>query len=212
MKRIGVFGGTFDPIHFGHLRPALELRDVLGLDEVRFIPSRVPPHRVNPRTPPDVRAEMVARAIEAVPGFVLDERELNRDGPSFTVDTLAELHREEPGSQLILILGMDAFLGLAGWHRPERVFNMAHMVVTHRPGWKADDSTSQEALIRGRERKEPKALIADKTGLVLFVEVTQLEISATAVRITAAAGGDIRYLVPEVVREYIEKNGCYRNI
>lgn len=212
MKRIGVFGGTFDPIHFGHLRPALELRDVLGLDEVRFIPSRVPPHRVRPRTPPEVRADMVARAIADVRGFVLDKRELERGGPSFTVDTLAELHREQPGAQLVLILGMDAFLGLAGWHQPERVFELAHLVVTHRPGWKTDDSTSQEALIRGRVRTDPEELAADKAGAALFMEVTQLEISATAVRVAAAAGGDIHYLVPEVVREFIEENGCYRDV
>ncbi|MDN5865115.1 MAG: nicotinate-nucleotide adenylyltransferase [Gammaproteobacteria bacterium] len=211
MTRIGFFGGTFDPIHFGHLRPALELRDVLGLDEVLFVPCRVPPHRVHPRASPEVRAGMVERAIAGVPGFTLDRRELDRDGPSFTVDSLADLHDERPGAQLLLLLGMDAFLGLGGWHRPERVFELAHLVVTHRPGWKRDEQGGREALIHGRICRRPEELAAEPVGKVLFVEVTQLEISATAVRVSAAANGDVRYLVPEVVREFIEETGCYQN-
>src|SRR5699024_4563080 len=119
VSRVGVFGGTFDPIHFGHLRPALELRDVLALDEVLFVPTRTPPHRGAPVASPAARLGMVERAIAGVPGFVLDRRELERDGPSFTVDTLAALRHERPEAQLILLLGMDAFLGLAGWREPE---------------------------------------------------------------------------------------------
>lgn len=211
MSRVGVFGGTFDPIHFGHLRPSLELRDVLGLDEVLFVPSRVPPHRIQPRTPPEVRAQMVECAIAGVPGFTLDRRELERAGPSFTADTLVELHRERPADQLLLLLGMDAFLGFGGWHRPRLVLERAHLVVTHRPGWKMDDAAGRDGLMRGRICERPEALASEAAGKVLFVEVTQLEISATAVRVSAAANADIRYLVPEVVREFIEETGCYRH-
>ncbi|MGH7058139.1 MAG: nicotinate-nucleotide adenylyltransferase [Acetobacteraceae bacterium] len=212
MSRIGVFGGTFDPIHFGHLRPALELRDVLGLDELLFVPCRMPPHRTQPQASPEVRGEIVARAIAEVAGFTLDLRELERPGPSFTVDTLTELHRERPGAQLVLLLGMDAFLGLGGWREPERLFDLAHVAVAHRPGWKLAENAAPAELIRDRVCADANELAADAAGRILFIEVTQLEISATAVRVLASAGGDIRYLVPEVVREYIEETGCYRNV
>ncbi len=212
MNRIGVFGGTFDPIHFGHLRPALELREALALDELRFVPCRTPPHRFHPVAAPELREEMVARAIAGVPGFVLDRRELDREGPSYTVDTLVELRRELPGAQLVLLLGMDAFLGLAGWHARERLFQFAHIAVTHRPGWVLAEESDLHEWMRGRVVADANALAAESAGRVVFIEVTQLEISATAVRLAAAGGGDIRYLVPEVVREFIEETGCYRNI
>ncbi|MGH8426936.1 MAG: nicotinate-nucleotide adenylyltransferase [Gammaproteobacteria bacterium] len=211
MSRIGIFGGTFDPIHFGHLRPALELRQVLGLDEVRFVPCRIPPHRTPPVAAPDVRREMVVRAIADAPGFVLDRRELDRGGPSYTADTLAELRRESPGAQFALLLGTDAFLGLPGWRDWEHLFDLAHLAVAHRPGWVPGEG-QLSALVRERLVADPAAMWAGPLGRILFVEVTQLEISATAVRETAAAGGDIRYLVPEVVREYIEETGCYQKI
>lgn len=212
MSRIGVFGGTFDPIHLGHLRPALELRGVLGLDELLFVPCRTPPHRTHPRAAAEVRGEMVARAIAEVPGLTLDRRELDRAGPSYTVDTLAELRRQRPGVQLFLLLGMDAFLGLGGWREPERLFELAHVAVAHRPGWRLGENAGPAELIRGRVCSDPAELAGVAAGRIAFIEVTQLEISATAVRVLASAGGDIRYLVPEVVREFIEETGCYRNV
>ncbi|MGH8274722.1 MAG: nicotinate-nucleotide adenylyltransferase [Gammaproteobacteria bacterium] len=209
---MGVFGGTFDPIHFGHLRSALELREALALDELRFVPCRTPPHRFHPVAAPELRVTMVERAIAGVPGFVLDRRELEREGPSYTADTLAELRRERPGAQLILLLGMDAFLGLAGWHARERLFELAHIAVAHRPGWVLAEGSGPDEWVHGRVVADANAFAAEPVGRVLFIEVTQLEISATAVRLAAAGGGDIRYLVPEVVREFIEETGCYRNV
>ncbi|HEX5313804.1 MAG TPA: nicotinate-nucleotide adenylyltransferase [Gammaproteobacteria bacterium] len=210
MSRIGIFGGTFDPIHFGHLRPALELRQSLGLEELRFLPCRMPPHRRAPGAPPPLRCEMVARAIAGVPGFVLDRRELDRSGPSYTIDTLREVRREMPTAQLVLLLGSDAFLGLPGWHDWERLFEFAHFAVTHRPGRRPGGGAPFTTLMTERLVEEPAQLWREASGRILFVEVTQLEISATAVRETVAAGGDIRYLVPEVVREFIEETGCYQ--
>lgn len=211
MNGVGVFGGTFDPVHFGHLRPALELKQALVLDEVRFVPCRTPPHRTPPSATPEVRAEMVARAIAGVPGFVLDRRELTRAGPSYTLDTLAELRRELPGRTLVLLMGADAFLGLPGWHGAERLLRLAHVAVAHRPGWSLTQAAGLEELSDGRLVAEPTALAAEPAGRIVLVEVTQLEISATAVRAAAAAGNDIRFLVPEVVREFIEETGCYRH-
>lgn len=209
LSRVGIFGGTFDPIHVGHLRPALEMREVLGLEEVRFVPCRVPPHRRQPVASARIRAEMVTRAIADVPGFVLDRRELEREGPSYTVDTLAELRRERATSHLVLMLGSDAFLGLPGWHEWRRLFDFAHVAVAHRPGWApADDDLLGQ--LRGRLVASPDELWRETAGRIVLIEVTQLEISATALRASIAAGRDIRYLIPEDVREFIEETGCYR--
>jgi len=135
MQSIGILGGTFDPIHFGHLRMAQELAESLGLDEVRFIPAARPPHRAQPHGAAEARAEMVRLAISGNPRFVLDTREFERDGPSYMVDTLSCL-RAEVGDDtpLCLLLGADAFLGLPTWHRWRELFQLAHVVVAHRPG------------------------------------------------------------------------------
>ncbi len=210
MSGVGVFGGTFDPIHHGHLRPALELKQALGLREVRFVPCRQPPHRAAPVAGPEDRARMVELAIAGVEGFALDRRELHREGPSYTLDTLAALRREMPEEKLFLLLGTDAFLGLPGWHGWRALLELAHIAVAHRPGWSLEDGTGLEELTRGRLVADPGELGAAATGLIVLVAVTQLEISATALRSTASAGGDIHFLVPEVVREYIEETGCYR--
>ena len=210
MSGVGVFGGTFDPIHFGHLRPALELQQALGLDEVRFVPCRQPPHRAPPVAGAEARAEMTALAIAGIEGFVLDRRELHREGPSYTLDTLAALRRELPNERLVLLLGTDAFLGLPGWHGWRALLELAHIAVAHRPGWSLDDGAGLQELTHGRLVATPEALREDVVGRIALIAVTQLEISATALRALAGMGADIHFLVPEVVREYIEKTGCYR--
>ena len=131
---IGIFGGTFDPIHCGHLRAIVELRDALALDEVRVIPCARPAHRDAPAAPPAARVAMLRAALRAMHGCVVDERELARPGPSYTVDTLAELRDERPTAALCLLLGHDAFAGLAQWHRWRELFTLAHVVVARRPG------------------------------------------------------------------------------
>ncbi len=210
MSGVGVFGGTFDPIHHGHLRPALELRQALDLDEVRFVPCRQPPHRAAPVASPQARAEMAELAIAGVKGFTLDRRELYREGPSYTLDTLAALRQEMPDERLVLLLGTDAFLGLPGWHGWRALLELAHIAVAHRPGWSLEDGTGLGELTHDRLVAEPGGLAQAQAGRIVLVAVTQLEISATAVRAAASAGEDIHFLVPEVVREYIEKTGCYR--
>lgn len=211
MRLVGVFGGTFDPIHDGHLRPALELRDSLGLDEVRFIPCRIPPHRQAPVASAQHRAQMVRKAIEGIEGFVLDQRELRRGGPSYTVETLKEL-KTEFGSEtrLVLLLGMDAFLGLPEWHEWQTIFEMAHVAVAHRPGWRADARGPIGALLAHRRVTSPQLLRQKSEGCICLITVTQLEISATALRELIVRGRDIRFLVPEVVREFISEKGCYQ--
>lgn len=134
MRPIGIFGGMFDPIHYGHLRTAFELLQSLDLEEVRFIPCGDPPHRADTFADAAFRLHMVRLATMAEPGFTVDDRELRRQGPSYSVDTLASLRGEFPGRSLCLITGMDAFLGLPGWHRWDEILDFAHIVVAHRPG------------------------------------------------------------------------------
>ena len=137
MQPIGLFGGTFDPIHYGHLRTAFELWQELRLAEVRFLPTGSPPHRDDPLASSELRLAMVRAAVADQPAFVVDDREIRRTGISYSVDTVTELRAEYPDRSLCLLLGMDAFLGLPNWHRWRDLLGLAHIVVAHRPGWKA---------------------------------------------------------------------------
>lgn len=206
---IGVLGGTFDPIHFGHLRPALELHERLALAELRFIPCHVPPHRTAPDTPARHRLAMVRLAIAGVAGFRVDSRELDRPGPSYTVDTLRELRAEiGPEGPLLLVMGMDAFAGLHTWHRWDEIPALAHVVVAHRPGSAVAPDTGYLAMARVAE--SPEILRGRPAGLVFCQPVTQLDISATAIRECLRAGRSPRYLLPDAVCRYIAEQGLYR--
>lgn len=209
MRRIGIFGGSFDPIHFGHLRPALEILAALSLDEIRLVPAGRPPHRSPPVAAPGLRLQMVQAAVIGEPRFVVDERELRRSGPSYTADTLAELRREFPRGQLILIVGMDAFMGFPGWHAWQRIFEYAHVVVAHRPGWVPPDQGELVEVLHQRRATSAAELLDTTSGQMLLQPVTQLEISSTQIRAAVAAGDDPRYLVPEAVRELILQTRCY---
>lgn len=207
---IGIFGGTFDPVHFGHLRPALEVQQALGLKEVRFIPAGHPPHRDQPHATPTQRLAMLRAAIDEQPGFMVDEREVCRPGPSYMVDTLASLRSELGPEPLCLILGYDAFLGLASWYQWQRLIDLAHLVVTHRPGWNHDNLAGElQNLVQRHAMPAAKLADAPAAGLT-FVEVTQLDISATRIREQIRTGQDIRYLLPESVYQIIHEQKLYR--
>lgn len=210
MTRIGIFGGSFDPIHYGHLRPALELLHALSLDHIRFIPAGQPPHRGAPRASAELRLAMVKAAVADEPRFQVDERELLRATPSYTLDTLAELRREFPGAVLVLIVGMDAFLGFPSWHRWREIFDLSHVAVAHRPGWVLQSEGALAEVLQVRLSMNAGEALSTPAGRVLMLPVTQLEISSTRVRELAAAGGDIRYLLPEAVRALIQNSNCYR--
>lgn len=211
MQSIGVLGGTFDPVHFGHLRSALELLETLGLAEVRLVPCGHPPHRNPPRAPASARLAMLELAVTGQPGLRVDPRELERPGPSYMVDTLASLRGEQGTRPLCLILGSDAFLGLPGWHRWQELVQLAHLVVMHRPGWDLDDNLAAPLaqLVEARRVYEAAALAAQPAGSILLVPVTPLDISATAIRTLIAAGRSPRYLLPDVVWEHIRAHGLY---
>jgi len=206
---IGIFGGTFDPIHVGHLRTGFELLQELALDEVRWIPAGNPGHREPPLADPGLRLAMVRAAVADQPGFGVDDREVHRTGVTYTVDTLRELRTEHPQRSLCLLLGMDAFLGLPGWREWSRIVELAHLVVAHRPGWQAPVDGVLGELLASRRSLQRDALHASPAGCIHVQAVTQLEVSSTGLRDIIVSGRDPRFLVPEPVREIIRDTGCY---
>lgn len=209
-RRIGVLGGTFDPIHIGHLRGALEVAETLALDELRLIPSARPPHRDTPRASARQRLEMVALATHAVAPLRADDRELRRERPSYTIDTLESLRAElAADDRLFLLLGWDAFCGLPGWHRWEELLDHCHIVVLQRPDADSEPPETLRDLLAGRSVGEPGAL-TQAVGQIVFVWQTPLAVSATQIRKTLGAGRSVRFLVPDAVLEYIEAHDLYR--
>jgi nicotinate-nucleotide adenylyltransferase len=210
VKPIGIFGGTFDPIHYGHLRTAFELLQALQLAEVRFVPCGDPPHRGRVFASAEQRMGMVRAAIDGQQGFVADDRELTRAGPSYSIDTLRSLRQEFSQLPLGLIVGMDAFLGLPTWHRWEEILDIAHIVVAHRPGWKAPDLGPLGEMISERGTHKVNDLHEDLCGRVHIHAVTQLEIASTEIRDLVAAGRDPRFLMPDAVCDAIAESACYQ--
>lgn len=209
-KKIGVFGGTFDPVHIGHLRLALELKQQLGLDEMRLVPCHKPPHRNAPQVSSAQRAEMLRIALQDCPELLLDERELQRDKPSYTYDTLTEL-RAELGSDvsLVLCMGEDAFAGLSSWYCWQELIHLAHIVVIARPGWHLADSGEVHDLLL-KHKRDVKSLDYEPAGAIVLQSPRLLPISATEIREQIHAGICAQFLLPEGVWKYITANGLYR--
>ncbi len=209
---IGVFGGTFDPVHFGHLRPLLEVRQALALDEVRLIPCFIPPHRDAPGASAEQRLAMLQLAASETPGFVVDPRELQRGGPSYMVDTLLSLRDEQGADQaLCLILGVDAFAALDSWHQWQDLIALAHIVVMQRPGGQLPKTGAVAELMEHAQTLDVSELQQRAAGRVYFQSVTQLDVSATAIREQLVHGRDVRFLMPDSVRHYIETQGLYKS-
>jgi nicotinate-nucleotide adenylyltransferase len=213
---VGIFGGTFDPIHHGHLRLAEEVAESAKLGEVRFMPSGTPPHRTRPGADATDRVAMARLAVAGNPRFSVDDRETRRAGPGYTVDTLTELRSELGVSRpLALLLGADAFLELATWHRWRALFDLAHIVVAYRPGFPIDtwQARMPEPLAHeyaARHMHQPLAVHLAPAGGIAAVSMTGLDISATFVRNAVAAGASARYLLPDSVLDYIQSRGLYR--
>jgi nicotinate-nucleotide adenylyltransferase len=212
MHSIAILGGTFDPIHFGHLRPALELSQ-MGFDEVRLMPCHVPAHREMPHCSAMQRLAMVELAVKNEPRLVVDKRELERAGDSFMVDTLTEM-RVELGTQvsLNLVMGMDAFLGLPSWRQWERLAELANIVVTERPGSEMPSGGVMARFLKARQVTSVEALCEASSGRVLLQPLPLLDISATRIRALIDSGQSARYLLPESVWDYIEQHRLYRSI
>ena len=207
---IGILGGTFDPVHFGHLRPALDVKQALDLEEVRLIPCHVPPHRGQPQASAAQRTAMLRIAVGHTPGFVVDERELGREGPSYTLDTLESLRRDMPGKTLCLLVGMDAFRGLPTWHRWRELLDHCHIVIMTRPQAELPGQGELAGFIQRHRTRDTDLLRGQSSGLLWFQEVTQLEISGTRLRGLLAAGEPADFLLPAGVLDYIHKEDVYR--
>lgn len=207
---IGVYGGTFDPVHYGHLRTALEVKEAVGLDEVRLLPCRQPPHRDVPGATAEQRLLLLQAALaDAEPGFRVDTRELERPGPSYMVDTLASIRAETGSEPLCLIVGLDAFLGLHRWHRWRELPDLAHVLVMQRPGPMPEVPDELAPILDTRKTGDIARLQCRSAGLLHFLRVTQLDISASHIRAALAAGRSGRYLAPDPVLRLIREMGLY---
>ena len=214
---IGVFGGTFDPIHLGHIKPALDVMQRLGLEELRFIPCSIPAHRTLPIATTEQRLAMLHAAIDEYPGCIIDERELNREGISYMVDTLRSLRNEFKESTFCLIIGMDAFYGLNKWHQWQDILKLANCIVTYRPGSEFNLDTLHPDLVNVINENQvdsekefiEKGSIKKNTGLLLFMPVTQLDISATDIRQRIKQHQSISDLVPTAVANIIQQQQLY---
>lgn len=206
---VAVFGGTFDPVHLGHLRPALEVAEALAVSELRMMPARIPPHRGDPGASADDRVAMLERALAGQDRLVLDRRELERDGPSYSVDTLASLREEFPDRPLALVVGEDAFAGFSQWHRWQDIPALAHLVVMTRPGAPRVLDAALEDLRARCRVDDAAALHGAPAGRLLALPVTPLDIAASDIRALLAAGRDPRWLLPGPVLDYIRERGLY---
>ena len=215
LQAIGLLGGTFDPIHNGHLRLAEELAEALDIDQVRLIPAGHPPHRGAPRASGADRLEMARRAVAGNPRLIVDGREIDNPGPSYSVKTLTELRAElAVNTPLVLFMGSDAFLGLTTWHEWQRLFDLAHLAIARRPGFSLalwEDALPDELRrqLATRRSTDPAELAAKPAGKVFMHAITQLDISASQIRDRALRGNSLRYLVPNPVIDYINEHRLY---
>jgi|KBSMisStandDraft_5_1062788.scaffolds.fasta_scaffold79790_2 nicotinate-nucleotide adenylyltransferase len=212
---IGIFGGTFDPIHFGHLRLAQEIAEFIHMAQVRFVPGGTPPHRAAPQVTSLQRLEMTLLATADNELFLVDDREVKRSGPGFTVDTLTELRREVGADRpLCLMLGADAFIELATWHRWHEIFSLAHIVVAHRPRFAPETWPQRmpEPLVREytkRLLRQPYAVHLSPAGGIATQAIAALDISGSMIRESLARSVSPRYLLPDPVLDYIRKHNLY---
>ncbi len=204
---IGIYGGTFDPIHYGHLRTALEVNELFALDELRFLPCAQPAHRAAPEVNANMRLQMIKLAITGYSQFSCDTREIDRTGPSYMVDTLASIRLEVADNPLILFMGADAFNGLGSWHRWQDIFIYAHIVVMTRPLYQPKPLSNFYADRLVEERHSLKSI---PSGKIYFQQVTQLDISATSIRQMFAEKKSTNYLLPVSVIEFIQAKQLYR--
>jgi len=199
--RVGIFGGTFDPVHIGHLAVAEQCREQGELEQVWFVPAPRPPHKLDrPMTPFGQRVEMLALAIAGNPAFRIDEIEKERSGPSYTVDTLDQLQQRQPQLDLHLLIGSDCLPDLPQWRNPRRILELAQLLVVARPGW---------PLVRAEELGKALGLGPDAVSRVQTVQVPLIDLSSTDLRRRAAAGRSLRYLVPRAVECYIHDKRLY---
>lgn len=208
MRRlICLFGGTFDPVHYGHLKPLNELQQTLAADAVHVLPASVPPHRPAPLASSEQRQNMLQLALREYPGFILDSRELERSGPSWTVLTLQSFRQQYPDASLCLVMGSDAFNGLSSWYHWQQIPQLANIIVIERAGMKTAERPdwATEHLVR-----DVDSLRESKSSSILFVSLKGYDISATEIRQRMAQKLDVTGMLPDKVIDYIRQNGIYQ--
>lgn len=215
---IGVYGGTFDPVHFGHLRPAIDVMTELGLEQIRLLPCGLPAHRTRPVATAQQRQAMLELAIQQQPDWVVDTRELHREGVSYMVDTLKSLHAEttpDNATPFCLIIGMDAFVRFSGWKDWQDILQQIPLVVTHRPGYELDEALTALAkpelkdYVSRYRQYQAASFSRTPPPAIYFCAVTQLDISSTRIRSLVKTGKSISYLVPDAVAGYIRQQHLY---
>lgn len=199
---IGIFGGTFDPVHYGHLKPAQDIMQDLGLTKILFVPNRVPPHRQLPVLDETQRVSLLKLALQDYPGFELDLREIEREGLSYMVITLASIKQDYADETLCLILGMDAFLNIDQWYEWRDLFSYCHIVVTARPGF--DLPANLDAFLQDKFVVDENALRKKTSGKILIKSVSLLPVSATEIREKVVAGESLQALMPDKVVQQFE--------
>jgi nicotinate-nucleotide adenylyltransferase len=208
-RAIGIFGGTFDPVHYGHLRTAAEAMEKLQLTEFRLMPAGTPPHRSAPGASAEHRLAMLKLALSGYRDMVLDEREVRRKGYSFMVETLAEIRLEEGDTPVLLMIGQDAANSLDEWHQWRSLFELAHLVIMRRPESKYAYSGVLFEQVQNRVVDDPAKLTGSPAGRVLPLEVTQLAISSSDIRRRIRTGLSPRFLLPDPVIAYIRQQQLY---
>lgn len=209
---IGILGGSFDPVHLAHLRSAVEVRDLLDLTELRLFPCGQPPHRTAPIANPQQRVAMLRLAIVGEPGLVIDEREIQREGPCYTFYTLQSLRAEFPRTPLCLIIGADQFVNFDTWHRWQEILGLAHLVVMYRPGWNPTGQIGNAELARLVQEHttvDASSMRDVAGGQLLFAQVSQFDLSSSHIRTLLRQGKSVRYLVPDAVYDYIRSQNLY---
>ncbi len=208
LQALGILGGTFDPIHFGHLRSSLEIMTALKFDEMRLVPCHFPPHRDMPAASTKDRINMIKLAIQNSP-LSLDEQELHRTGPSYSIDTLIDLRRAHPEASLCMTVGTDAFLGLNSWHQWEKLIKFTNIVVMHREGWSMPDTGIIADFYQEHALKADNHITAFSCGQITVQSISNLDISGSKIRRMIANHQSPRFLLPEKVLEYIETHQLY---
>ena len=210
MKKIGIFGGTFDPIHVGHLSVAEEFAAAFGLEQVLMMVAAVPPHRERPAASPEDRLQMVQLAVKKYPALTASDIELVREGPSFTLDTVKEVRKTAEGSLIWMALGGDAYSLIYSWYRPEDVLAQVHLVVLTRPGYPVDLMTPLPESLSERYTLSGDTYLHDSGASLRTLQVSPLDVSSSMIRKAVSEGDSIQDLVTVDVLQYIQQKGLYR--
>ena len=208
---IGFLGGTFDPIHFGHLRPALEISEALSLQPLFLLPNRIAPHKSKSHCTATQRSEMVKLAIAEQAKIEIDTRELNRDQASYTIDTLKELKALYPSTPICFIMGMDSLINFDRWFKWQEILNYCHLVISQRPQWQPHFNDTIQTLVNRCQTTNKQDLHNFPCGKIYFQETSQLDISSTEIRHLLKNNRSIDYLVPQAVSHYIKKHHLYQS-